>query len=505
MEVTYSNASASEAMTWVAEVSECMIPYAREAMDMAASKGVHIGLHVPSKSIVVAFDTLHTRQHAQAKLGTIFGKAGVSKGKVQIVESLDLYHAERWGIVRVLPPSMPEYTDTLVEEDELDSDVEAAADPPGQEAAPEAEAAEEMETAEDVSETILVQKDVFDLVSTHASRKIVVPDIVKALGMDTSHQRDLRASMEAAGGSLSPYLQDILFPRGQHHVREVQEEARALARKKGDQPIFWVTEPPLFLTVYGKPNMSTARRVEWIVWKAEKLGLELTLPVFMAFYKQVTFHERNNVRLAQFKATVEFWRGERLDWKALPSEERNLIVSINEGKLDCYCKSCHRVVDPKASSDFCCASCAGSFCRCGAQKKSRWISDYARLEAMQKQVGPYHHLVDLATMLRYREEVDLCRSPCDLSPKFEALTERRRGRKCCEAVDGFVDNRWCRRCLTEFSHLNAVSKCVERIRSGKVTWGHCQEAARLLEKLQRLPMPQVEEKYCDEPRCKGRP
>ena len=126
----------------------------------------------------------------------------------------------------------------------------------------------------------------------------------------------------------------------------------------------------------------------------------------------------------------------------------------------------------------------------------------SQLEAQQKQLGPYTCLVELATMLQYRADVELCQIPGDITPKFAALTEARRARQCCKAVEGFLDKRWCERCLSEFSRLTSMSRCAEKILSGKVTWGHCQEASRQLEKLRDMPTPKMEEKYCDEPGCK---
>jgi len=124
------------------------------------------------------------------------------------------------------------------------------------------------------------------------------------------------------------------------------------------------------------------------------------------------------------------------------------------------------------------------------------------LEAQQKQLGPYTCLVELATMLQYRADVELCQIPGDITPKFAALTEARRERQCCKAVEGFMDKRWCERCLSEFSRLTSMSRCAEKILSGKVTWGHCQEASRQLEKMRDMATPKMEEKYCDEPGCK---
>ena len=461
---------------------------------------------MPSKSIIAILPSAQRIHQATGHLTTIFG-GGAAKKMLKKKQALDLYHAESWGIVDVLPPGMPEYIDTLMEEDDSDSE----ADVPNRsdrdrETMQSSQDVEDIDMARDFPETAaaLIQKNIFDLAVHVAPRKIIVPGRIDAMLMETTHEKELRASMESSGDALTPYLEEVLFPRGLQHAHRVQEEVRALARKKSDvPPILWVTDPPHSITVYDKPNMRKERRVEWIVWKAQKLGLELTLPVFMALYKQMTPHTDSNGRLNQFKMLVALWQEKpTLEWKDLPDAEKFLIKNINEGKLDCYCKSCGRVLDPKSTEEFCCAACAGNFCRCGARKKSRWVTDYDALEARQKQLGPYTCLVELAAMLQYRADVELCEIPGDITPKFVALTEARRERQCCKAVEGFMDKRWCERCLSEFSRLTSMSRCAEKIRSGKVTWGHCQEASRQLEKLRDMPIPKMEEKYCDEAGCK---
>jgi len=493
-------------LSWVVPFPNCDMPYAADALHSAVKKGIRIGLHTASRNIIAVLETAHTGQHVREKLSDIFGKGAAVTICLQKLEALDLYHAESWGIVNVLPPGMPEYIDTLEEEDDGDSET----DVPNcsyRETMPFSQDLEDIDVENDFPETAsaLIQKNIFDLAVHLAPRKIVVPGRIDAMLMDTTHEKELRAGMERSGDALTPYLEEVLFPRGLEHIHQVQDEVRALARKKSDEPaIVWVTEPPPSITVYSKPKMLKERRKEWIVWKAQKLGLELTLPVFMALYKQMTPDRDVDGRLEQFKTLVALWQNRAFEWKDLSAAEKLLIANINEGKLDCYCKSCGRVLDPKATAKFCCAACAGNFCSCGVRKKSRWVPDYDQLEVQQKQLGPYTRLVELATMLQFRGDVELCQIPGDLTPKFASLAEARRERQCCAVVEGFVDKRWCERCLSEFSRLNAMSRCAEKILSGKVTWGHCQEASRQLEKLRDMPMPKMEEKYCDEPQCKSR-
>jgi len=69
-------------------------------------------------------------------------------------------------------------------------------------------------------------------------------------------------------------------------------------------------------------------------------------------------------------------------------------------------------------------------------------------------------------------------------------------------VEGCVDKRWCKRCLDEFQGINYIKNCVWDIRSGKVTWGHCEEAMRRLKIMAEIPPPKMEEKSCNAEACK---
>ena len=316
--------------------------------------------------------------------------------------------------------------------------------------------------------------------------------------METRHEKDLRTEMFLRGGALSEELEKRLFPRGKGHVEQVQEEARALAKRqtRSESAIWWISDPPPYIVVCTKPNMHMRRRVEWILWKAARLQLELTLPVFMALFKQASCYVEDENRLKQFKQAVKLWTGKALDWKDLPSEVRMLVKNINEGKLDCYCKSCRRVLDPKKSGPFCSSSCASLYCSCGVKFSLRVSTDWERLGVLQARLGPYSELLDLACMLECKADVDACRDPGTLCTKFSLLTERRVRERCCTAVEGCMDARWCTRCLSDFQRLNVLGRYVELIHSGKVSWGHCEAAVDRLKKMQEIQVPKLEEKYC---------
>ena len=492
-QIRFNNGRAGETTTWVCAAPQCAVPYLGEALSDAMHKGVAIGLNIESRSILVHYPEPQLAQVAQRRLQSMLGKGGSSQKIVEEVEALDLFHVERWGLVPVTAPAVPSPTDEIVEEDDLSS-CES-------EDACQEELSDRISTDTDEADPMEILRfhpDLFSLVAQQEKRTVCVPGIVRALTVETSHEKELRADMLLRGGALSEDLERRLFPRGKSHVQQVQEETRALAGRKLDaeSAIFWISAPPNFLTVCIKPNMHQKRRVEWILWKAEKLKLEKTLPVLMALFKQVTCYVDDENRLKQFKQAMKIWKGASLNWKDLAAETRHLVRNINEGNLDCYCKSCSRVLDPKSGLPFCSTACASLYCRCGEKFEIRSSTDWDRLGVLRARLGPYSVLLELTSMLRFKGEVDACRDQGGLGPKFSMLTERRKQDKCCTAIEGLMDSRWCPRCLSDFQQLNTLGRYVELVRSGKVSWGHCEAAAERLKKMKEIPVPKIEEKYC---------
>ena len=503
LEVRINHDTTSKATTWVFEAPPCSLPYFGEALEGAVRKGLFLGIHKTSRHVIAHWAEPQTMQNSKSKLEGIFGRAGANNVSCKVVQIFDMFHAEQWGLVVMTSPHIPHSSSRIVEEDDLES---------GEEDVPNETSEESIGEEGDVEESpeglvLRPVDDLFSLVRRHRDdvAAVRVPGIVRALSLDTLAEKELRQAFEHAGGPLSAHLETVLFPRGKHHVEAVQEEARVLARKRASSAmdcIAWLTSPPECITVCDRVCMHPSRRVAWIVWKAKSLDLELTLPVFMAFFKQITHYTSSKARMEGFKTVVMHWKGSKLDLKELPADVRNLVLNINDGRNDCYCSHCNRVINPQNPSKFCSPQCSSEFCKCGERFKTRWVTDSETLEQKQRALGPYFHLVDLALMLSQREEVSNFRTPSDVYPKFEELTRKRKEKKCCDAVEGLMDRRWCKDCLREFQHLTTVSKYVELVSSGRVTWGHCQEAADRLETLRTMPLPQMEEKYCDRPHNK---
>ena len=272
-EIRFNSNNASTATTWVCKIGSCHISSMGEVLDGAMTKGISIGLHVESRSIVAHFPEPHSAQNARGKLEVILCRGGAAKRSIEEIESLDLYHGERWGLIAVNAPQMPKYLQRLIEED----DFEMEETPDGAIDAPSV-------ASELPSDAVSFGPDLFEMVTRVELKDIVVPGMIRALVTETLEQKQLRITM-LQGGPLTEYIEKLLFSRGNRHVQQVQGDARALAKTSTDfSSIMWLTSPPVFIAVCVKPNMHTARRVEWIVWKASKLSLELTRSVFMALF-----------------------------------------------------------------------------------------------------------------------------------------------------------------------------------------------------------------------------
>ena len=208
-----------------------------------------------------------------------------------------------------------------------------------------------------------------------------------------------------------------------------------------------------------------------------------------------------------FKMAVAVWHGRQFNWKSVDENTRNLIRNINVGDLNCYCIQCSRVLDPKSTEKFCSKYCASQFCGCGAKFKVRMVTDDEEQTVQANRFGHYRSLSNLAEMRSIKAEAELYRTPNDLNPEFTKLENLRRVEGCCQGVDGLIAfAAHCVRCKTRWMHLRRVQLAVQKIFSGEVTWGHCEAAFEILKKMQDMPIPKKEEKFCDacEPACKKR-
>jgi hypothetical protein len=123
------------------------------------------------------------------------------------------------------------------------------------------------------------------------------------------------------------------------------------------------------------------------------------------------------------------------------------------------------------------------------------VPDYELLELKQNRIGPYETLRDLREMLTHRQEVSAFKTLADVGPAWDALRLKRKA--CCpNSVEVIIDNKWCKKCLGEYKHLNMIQSYVEKITTGKLSWGHCEEAARRFYMMTTLATPKKEHKFC---------
>ena len=480
---------ASEAVTWVATLKAHGIPDAHGALQDAARRNVHIGLHVESRSVIMQFPQDQGVQDARRKLKGILAKGGVRGNVIATLNAMDVYHAEAWGLLPITAPADPTFMDKLVEADSdsesigdgADSDSESIGD--GPEIQPEIEEPE-----------AIVGIDIFSIVPSSSGRTIVVPGINEAMSMDTVKQAHLRRIMVECG-PLAKELEATLFPPNLERALQVQQETRALARPATVEPIYWLFRPP-FIVVYSKPNMNTARRLDWIMWKAEKLGIELTVPMLMVFYRMCTFFTDNKTRLQQFKPLAKAWmkrQGLVFDWSSLSEDVRSLVHRINRDAQVFVCRGCQQVLKPGAK-EFCSNYCARKFCRCGERLSTRSVVDEPALGAQGDEI---QRLSTLARFAPYQAQLEACNDIHDITAMHKQRLERRQSEQCCQAIEGWMDNKWCGKCMDDWHHISQLQSAWSTIKRDGLNWGHIQAAKKYMEAIQAQGRPMMQEAFCE--------
>jgi hypothetical protein len=406
---------------------------------------------------------------------------------------MDIYHAEAFGLLPITAPAEPTFMDKLVEADSdsesigdgADSDSESIGD--GPEIQPEIEP--EIEEPE-----AIVGIDLFSIVPSSPGRTIAVPGINEAMSMDTVKQAQLRRIMVECG-PLTKGLEAMLFPPNLERARQVQQETRALARPAIVEPIFWLFRPP-FIVVYSKPNMTTDRRLDWIMWKAEKLGIKLTVPMLMVFYRMCTFFTDDKSRLQQFKTLAKAWmkkQGLVFEWSSLSKNVRYLVHSINLDAQDFVCRSCQQVLKPGAK-EFCSTYCARKFCSCGERLSTRSVVDKPALGAQCDEV---QRLDTLARFAPYQAQLEACKDIHDITDMHTQRSERRRSEQCCQAIEGVMDKKWCGKCLDDWDRISQLQRAWSTIKRDDLNWGHIQAAKKYIEVIRARGLPMMQEAFCE--------
>ena len=306
--------------------------------------------------------------------------------------------------------------------------------------------------------------------------------------MDTAEQAALKAAFADLGaGAL---LVQELFPHGMAHSERVREESALQFRASVDpRVIHWLGETPEFLTCYKVP---CRRRVEYIVWKAERLGYELTPTVGMAIFLQAYACSSSKQRLAAFKECLTKLTGSA--WQDLQSDERKLLCLMNEGRELYFCLACNAVLDSK-DEQFCSTHCASQWCDCGQRFSTKRVQDIQRLELLQNRLGSYSKHLELAAKLQYKEELAGYTDVHAFSDKFGELHARREERKCCNAHPIFVDAQ-CKQCSAETSRLTMLQGLFHQKRRGDFNWEVCLRSTEVIQRIRSTPVPMMTVMFC---------
>ena len=480
--IRYHDGSTKEATTWVCQMPVVPVPYFSEALTQARKKSVIIGLHYQSRSVVVHFPKEKQCGDAKSQIRTILGKGGAVKDSVERITPFDLFHAESWGLAAVNAPNIPESVGFVEVVDEAEN---SQVSDLGYQSEVESDAGEALEpVGQELQVTEQVMPDLFALAVPEA---LAVPSYSRTLGMDTAEQAALRqAFVEDKAG---PRLLEELFPRGMAHSKRVREES-ALQFKAAVDPIHWLGETPEFLTCYHVP---TRRRCEYIEWKAERLGHELTPAVCMAIFRQIYNGECEDRRLETFKKCLGKLLA--LEWKDLQSDERKLITLMNKGKELYHCVACNAVLNAK-DEEFCSAHCASQWC-CGQRLTTKRVQDLDRFELLQNRLGKYSKHLELAAKLQYKEELAGYTDVHAFSDKFDELHARREERKCCNAHPIFVDDQ-CKQCSAETSRLTMLQGLFHQKRRGDFNWDVCLRSTEVIQRIRDTPVPMMTLLFCQE-------
>ena len=490
-QVRFETGNAHTATTWVCKAPECNLPYFQDALTRAVDQGMHVGLHGASRSVVIHFDSPQPAQRVARKLETLIGRGAGAKVAIQSMEALDLFHAEQWGLVQPMgPPKLPH----VPSEDDVDDDHEIEV---SEDMADSTETVFDFPTDDVPLDGGISRPDLFALVP-NASSSMVVPGVLKTLEMETGAERRIRDIMTTDDVSLTPYLEELLFKKGVGHTKEVQHEARSSGLELQVKVIVhWITTAPTFITVHIRSNMALKRRVEWIKWKAQIADMELTLPMFMAFLKQTTSSDDIGSRLLLFKRAVEQWRGKSLDWRALSTDEKNLIQNINSGKFDCYCLHCKRVLKPASKVQFCSNYCASLYCQCGEKLRVRRVRDHGYVVTGLND-DALMELLEMKLIAHIRPEVDMyLRGEVDMYEAYQKLRQQSHERQCCNGMMCVISKDTCKPCFAAWNRMNKIQTYVHKLRSGQLSWHHIEKAdAVLIQNAKDMEPRMMDERYC---------
>jgi hypothetical protein len=127
------------------------------------------------------------------------------------------------------------------------------------------------------------------------------------------------------------------------------------------------------------------------------------------------------------------------------------------------------------------------------------VVDWDATDLKMNQIGPWRALVDMASMLLFKSDLENVTDIHELNKGYHAIRERRTEEKCCDAIDGFVGDGMyapCDKCMGQLQMMTHKQLAFHRIRRGDLTWNHCEVAHQLLQKRAAVKV-MKDEKYCD--------
>ncbi len=495
----------SEATTWVVDAQHLKIPYYKKAYEAANLCNVAVGVHVASRKIILQFDEKKTSQQAGRAFETILGKGGSTDHCIQGRAVLDFFHSESLGLYLLKPHWKFEKRNQIVEGDCFFPDPDAGGDVQYEEDLEEAELVED-EVLPPTTEDVAVQADIFALAMVSKPKVVRVPTYLEALEADTPEYTDLIAAL-AAGGPIDLNLAKNLMPKDEEYIKAGKDLARSMvSRKVVADMIFWISFTPKTLRVHRFVNMSTERRVQWVVWKAAKLGIPLLCTTFASLFKRDSHFKTLAITKLAYLHAMKLWTGGAFDWKKLPTTTRKEILERLLGDdHDFLCFVCNNVKKPDKNM-FCDIHCARQLCYfCWNYWDQETAVDENATEKLRKRLGNKQALTKLADTLDYVDDFEKyyeCRY--DRPALYQSVFGDRNRETCCtkrvklehnQLEQAHAESR-CTECVNEKTYFDKLEYYAEAVERKIFSIAHARTAERQLALMECIPCVQTAKNYC---------
>ncbi len=491
--------SHSVATTWVVDALNLQVPYYKKAYEAANLRNVAVGVHVASRKIILQFDEKKTSQEAGRVFEIILGKGGSIDHCIRERAVLDFFHTESLGLWLLKPYWKFEKSGRIVE----GSDVEYEGEDLG-----EADLVQDEVLHPSDDEDVAVKPDIFALAVVSKPQVVRVPTYVEALDADSPEYTTLMEEL-AFGGLIDIKVAKTLMPRDREYIKARKDDARSLVARKGVADIIsWISFTPKSLRVHRFVNMSTARRVAWVVWKAAKLKVPLLPTTFASFFRENSHFKTLAIRKAAYMTAMELWTHGAFVWKQLPTTTRQEIVARLQDVGDFHCVVCKNVKHPDNKGMFCDIKCQRELCYfCWTYWDQETAVDTEATEKLQKRLGNKQALTKLADTLDYVDDFEKyyeCRY--DKPALYQSVFGDRDRETCCtkrvklehnQLEQAHAESR-CTDCVREKTYLDKLSYYAETVERKIFSIAHARTAERQLALMECIPCVQTAQNYCHE-------